>query len=47
MNGENQQVLTDEPVDFEKEPVEVQDFKQTINQFRGIYKIFLHLTKKN
>ena len=40
MNTENRQLVTDEPVGFEKLPVEVQDFRKITNRFRGIYRIF-------
>jgi hypothetical protein len=34
MNGDNQPLVVDEPVEFEKQPVEVQDFKKVTNHFR-------------
>ena len=37
MNGENWPLVTNEPVEFEKSPVEVQDFGIIIDRFRGIY----------
>ena len=40
---ENRQLVTDEPVEFEKEPVEVQDFKRITDHFRGIYGMYLKL----
>ena len=36
---ENWLLLIDEWVEFEKQPVEVQDFKKVTNHFRGIYRI--------
>ena len=36
MNGDNRPLVTDEPVEFENEPVEVQDSRKTADQFRGI-----------
>ena len=40
---ENRHLVTDEPVEFEKEPVEVQDCRQITNHFRGIYRIYSNL----
>ena len=40
MIGENQQLVTNEPVEFEKSSVEVQDYKKITNHFRGIYRIY-------
>ena len=38
MIGANQQLVTDEPVEFEKQPVEVhQDCRKITHRFRGIY----------
>ena len=31
LSRENQQLVTDEPVEFEKQPVEIQDFKKFPN----------------
>ena len=40
--GKNRQLVTDELVEFEKEPVEVhRDFKRISDRFRGIYRIYL------
>ena len=47
MIGENQQVVTDEPVEFEIKPVEVQDCREFINHLRGIYRIHRNLLKEN
>ena len=47
MIGENQQLVTNEPVEFEKEPVEVQDYRKITDHFRGIYRIYPNLTKEN
>ena len=38
MSGKNRRLVTDEPVEFEKEPVEVGDFRRITDQFRGIYR---------
>ena len=38
MIGENRQLVTDEPVEFEKKPVEVQDCRKITGQFKGIYR---------
>ena len=40
MIGENQQLVTNELVEFEKSPVEVQDYRIITNHFRGIYRIY-------
>ena len=40
MNGENQLLFTNEPV-------EVQDFRRIAYHFKGIQKIYLQLIKKN
>jgi hypothetical protein len=40
MNMENQPFVTDEPVEFEKQPVEVQDFRRITDHFRGIGRIY-------
>ena len=37
MTGENRQLVIDEPVEFEKWLVEVQDFRRITDHFRGIY----------
>ena len=47
MNEENQPLVTDELVEFEKNWVEVQDFKKTSNHFIGIYKAYFNSSKKN
>jgi hypothetical protein len=36
-SGKNRRLVADEPVEFEKQPVEVQDFKKLTNRFRGIF----------
>jgi hypothetical protein len=36
LNGKNRQLVTDEPVEFEKYPVEVGDFRRITGHFRGI-----------
>jgi hypothetical protein len=40
MIGENQQLVTNELVEFEKFPVEVQDWKKINDHFRGKYRIY-------
>ena len=45
--GKNRRLVTDEPVQFEEEPVEVQDFRRITNHFRGIYGIYLKCIKQN
>ena len=47
MIGENRQLVTDEPVKFEKQPVEVQDCRKITDHFRGIYRIYPNLMKEN
>ena len=47
MIGENRQLVTDDPVEFEKLPVEVQDCRKITDHFRGIYRIYLNLIKEN
>jgi hypothetical protein len=44
---ENRQVVTDEPVEFEKWPVEVQDCRKIIDHFRGIDGLYPNLIKEN
>ena len=39
--------VTSEPVGFEKQPFEVQDFMTIIHCFRQIYEIYLKSRKKN
>ena len=46
MIGENRQLVTNEPVEFEKYPVEVQDCGKITDYFRGIYRIYPNLTKE-
>ena len=47
MDGENRQLVTDEPVEFEKLLVEVQDCKKITHHFRGIYRTCPNLIKEN
>ena len=48
MIGENRRLVTNEPVEFEKQPVEVQDSRKLTNHFRGIYRIYNpNLIKEN
>ena len=48
MIGEKRQLVTDEPVEFEKEPVEVQGCRKITDHFRGIYRIYHpNLIKEN
>ena len=46
MNRENRLLVTDEPVEFEELPFEVQDIRKITDRFRGIYRIYLNLMKK-
>ena len=47
--GENRQLVTYEPVEFEKQPVEVvqDDSMQLTNHSRGNYEIYSNLTKED
>jgi hypothetical protein len=36
LNGDNQLLIINEPVDFEKQSIEVQDFNKSIDHFRDI-----------
>ena len=45
--GRNWQLDTDEPVEFENYPVEVQVCKKITNRFRGIYRIYPNSMKEN
>ena len=47
MIGENRQLVTDEPVEFEKQLVEVQDCKRITDHFRGIYRKYPTFIKEN
>ena len=47
MIGENRQLVTDAPVEFEKQPVEVQGFKRITDHIGRIYRIYLKSVKKN
>ena len=47
MIGMNRQLVTDEPVEFEKLPVEVQDCRKITDHFRGIYRIYPNLIKED
>ena len=46
MIRENRQLVTDEPVEFEKLPVEVQDCRQTTDHLRGIHRIYPNLIEE-
>jgi hypothetical protein len=43
MIGENRQLVTDEPVEFEMQPVEVQDSRKITDDFRGIHGVYPNL----
>ena len=47
MIAENRQLFTNEPIEFEEKPVEVQDCRKCIDHFRGIYRIFPNLKKES
>jgi hypothetical protein len=40
MIGESRQFVTDEPVEFENQPDEVQDFRRITDHFRGMYRVY-------
>jgi hypothetical protein len=40
-------VVTNEPVELEKELVQVQDFRGITHDFRGIHELYLKVVKKN
>jgi hypothetical protein len=44
MIGENRQLVTNEPVEFEKLPVEVQDYRK---KYGRIYRIYPNSIKEN
>ena len=46
MVGENRQLVTNEPVEFEKNPVKFQDCRKTTDHFRGIYRMSPNLIKE-
>ena len=37
MFGKKRRLVADEPVEFKKQPVEVQEFRKFTDHFRGIY----------
>ena len=47
MSGENQQLVTNEPVEFQEKLIEVRDCRKFTDQFLGIYRIYSTLTKEN
>ena len=47
MNGRNGLLVTDELVEFEKQPVEVQDIRKITHQFKGFYRIDPNSIKRN
>ena len=47
MIGENRQLVTDEPVELEKQSVEVKTVENLLIVFRGIYRIYPNLIKEN
>ena len=46
LNKENQLLFTNEPIEFEKQPVDAQDFRKFTHHFRDIRGIHLKLIKK-
>ena len=47
MIGANWQLVTNEPMEFEKWPVEVQNCRRITDHYRGIYRIYPNLIKEN
>ena len=47
MIGENRQLVIDEPMEFEKQPFDVQDCRKITKPFRGIYRIHPILIQEN
>ena len=47
MIEENRHLVTNEPVEFEKYPVEVEDCRKITDYFRGIHRIYPNLIKEN
>jgi hypothetical protein len=47
MIEQNRQLVTNEPVEFEKDAVEAQDCRKITDRFRGIYRVHPDLTKEN
>jgi hypothetical protein len=45
--GENLPQITDEPIEYEKYLLEVQNLKKIANHFRRIYETYPKLPKKN
>ena len=46
LDGENGPLVIDESAEFEKSPVEVQDFRKCVHHFRGIWRLHLTFLKK-
>ena len=46
MIGENRQLVTDKPVEFEKQPVEAQTFWRTTDHFKGNCRVYPNLIKE-
>ena len=46
MYGKNRPLVTYEPVEFETQPVQMQDFKKITDPLRGLYRIFLELIRR-
>ena len=47
MIGENRHLVTNKPVEFKKELVEVEDWMKITDHFRGIYRMYPNLMKEN
>ena len=44
MNVENQLLVTNEPVEFEKKPIEIQNFMKSTNHSREIFRTYLYFS---
>jgi hypothetical protein len=46
-NGESRALVTDDLVEFEKQPTRVQGFKKSVDNLKGIYEILSTLLHEN
>ena len=47
MIRENRQLVTNEPIEFDKLAVEVQGYRKITDHIKGIYRIYPNLVKEN
>ena len=47
MVRENRQLVTEEPVKFEKQPVEVEDCRKITDHLKGMYRLYVNSIKEN